>query len=228
VPARVRPSAVDVNEIATAQEPAAEPESPVEPAPPVIPDPPKFVPTLTSIARALRSHARAERERERTATNIKAAPERAGDEPTSPPIEPPAPAPRQSAQVPAQRASGQVPVQRPSGQVPAQRPSGQVPAQRPSGRMPARISAQVPAHIPPQRVSEPVATQRPSAQVVAQPEERTSTQVPITTAPDDLPPPSEKQAATSGPSPACPQCESPMAWVEEHLRFYCKACRMYF
>ncbi len=52
--------------------------------------------------------------------------------------------------------------------------------------------------------------------------------IPITTAPDSLPPPTEKQAATSGPSPACPQCEAPMAWVEEHLRFYCKSCRMYF
>ncbi len=52
--------------------------------------------------------------------------------------------------------------------------------------------------------------------------------IPITTASSSLPPPSEKQVATSGPSPACPQCEAPMAWVEEHLRFYCKSCRMYF
>jgi hypothetical protein len=52
--------------------------------------------------------------------------------------------------------------------------------------------------------------------------------VPISTAPDSLPPPSEKQVKNSGPSPACPQCESPMAWVEAHLRFYCKSCRMYF
>jgi hypothetical protein len=54
------------------------------------------------------------------------------------------------------------------------------------------------------------------------------TKVPITTAPSTLPPPNATQTATSGPSPACPQCEAPMAWVEEHLRFYCKACRMYF
>jgi hypothetical protein len=52
--------------------------------------------------------------------------------------------------------------------------------------------------------------------------------IPITTASSSLPPPKEKQVATSGPSPACPQCEAPMAWVEEHLRFYCKSCRMYF
>jgi hypothetical protein len=52
--------------------------------------------------------------------------------------------------------------------------------------------------------------------------------VPMSTAPDSLPPPSEKQTKSSGPSPACPQCESPMAWVEAHLRFYCKSCRMYF
>ncbi|HSK00631.1 MAG TPA: hypothetical protein VK932_05295 [Kofleriaceae bacterium] len=56
----------------------------------------------------------------------------------------------------------------------------------------------------------------------------TSVKVPISTAPSSLPPPSEKQSATSGPSPACPQCEAPMAWVEEHLRFYCKSCKMYF
>ncbi len=49
----------------------------------------------------------------------------------------------------------------------------------------------------------------------------------ISTAPDSLPPPSASKAA-SGPSPACPQCDSPMAWIEEHLRFYCKSCRMYF
>ena len=51
--------------------------------------------------------------------------------------------------------------------------------------------------------------------------------LPISTAPDSLPPPKDGKLA-SGPTPACPQCESPMAWVEEHLRFYCKSCRMYF
>jgi hypothetical protein len=57
--------------------------------------------------------------------------------------------------------------------------------------------------------------------------ERPAPKLPISTAPDSLPPPrDDKQQA--GPSPACPQCESPMAWVEEHLRFYCKSCRMYF
>lgn len=51
----------------------------------------------------------------------------------------------------------------------------------------------------------------------------------ISTAPESLPPPKqEKPSAAAGPSPACPQCEAPMAWVEEHLRFYCKSCRMYF
>jgi len=52
--------------------------------------------------------------------------------------------------------------------------------------------------------------------------------LPISTASISLPPPSADQAASAGPSPACPQCESPMSWVEEHLRFYCKSCRMYF
>jgi hypothetical protein len=51
--------------------------------------------------------------------------------------------------------------------------------------------------------------------------------IPLSTAPDSLPPP-KQVATTSGPTPACPQCEAPMAWVEEHLRFYCKSCRMYF
>jgi hypothetical protein len=52
--------------------------------------------------------------------------------------------------------------------------------------------------------------------------------VPITTAPTTLPPPKQLDVAPSGPTPACPQCEAPMNWVEEHLRFYCKQCRMYF
>jgi hypothetical protein len=75
--------------------------------------------------------------------------------------------------------------------------------------------------------AEPVAA---VAAVAAEPAAASTSapKIPITTAPDSLPPPTEKQAATSGPSPACPQCESPMAWVEEHLRFYCKSCRMYF
>ena len=50
----------------------------------------------------------------------------------------------------------------------------------------------------------------------------------ISTASQSLPPPKKAEVPTSGPTPACPQCEAPMAWVEEHLRFYCKSCRMYF
>jgi len=57
--------------------------------------------------------------------------------------------------------------------------------------------------------------------------DRPMPKLPISTAPDSLPPPKDQKQQT-GPSPACPQCESPMAWVEEHLRFYCKSCRMYF
>src|SRR5690606_35826338 len=52
--------------------------------------------------------------------------------------------------------------------------------------------------------------------------ERAAAQVPISTAPSSLPPPATLESTPSGPRPACPQCESPMAWVEEHLRFYCK------
>jgi hypothetical protein len=51
---------------------------------------------------------------------------------------------------------------------------------------------------------------------------------PLSTAPPSLPPPKTANIPATGPTPACPQCESPMAWVEEHLRFYCKSCRMYF
>jgi hypothetical protein len=52
--------------------------------------------------------------------------------------------------------------------------------------------------------------------------------VAISTAPQSLPPPKAAPTTPTGPTPACPQCEAPMAWVEEHLRFYCKQCRMYF
>jgi hypothetical protein len=69
----------------------------------------------------------------------------------------------------------------------------------------------------------------PSVAVAPDPlvRDRPMPKLPITTAPDSLPPPKDNKRQT-GPSPACPQCESPMAWVEEHLRFYCKSCRMYF
>jgi hypothetical protein len=59
-------------------------------------------------------------------------------------------------------------------------------------------------------------------------EPRAPTPIPISTAPTSLPPPKAAPTMPSGPTPACPQCEAPMAWVEEHLRFYCKQCRMYF
>jgi hypothetical protein len=71
----------------------------------------------------------------------------------------------------------------------------------------------------------------PTGVVPSEPEEpltRTS-QIPISTAPASLPPPKQtERAITAGPIPACPQCDSPMGWVEEHLRFYCAQCRMYF
>ncbi len=71
--------------------------------------------------------------------------------------------------------------------------------------------------MPPQRSAPP-----PSA------EPSKPTNLPLSTAPASLPPPKQAQTAVSGPTPACPQCDAPMAWVEEHLRFYCKQCRMYF
>jgi hypothetical protein len=60
------------------------------------------------------------------------------------------------------------------------------------------------------------------------PTRQSESKLPISTASPSLPPPKDAQVAASGPTPACPQCESPMVWVEEHLRFYCKQCRMYF
>lgn len=66
------------------------------------------------------------------------------------------------------------------------------------------------------------------AQPAAPTAERAPASVPLSTAPASLPAPLPELATASGPSPACPQCEAPMAWVEQHLRFYCKSCRMYF
>ena len=79
-------------------------------------------------------------------------------------------------------------------------------------------------------VRPPTATEMHSPAPTASepPTEREKPKPPISTAPQSLPPPTEKQQVTSGPSPACPQCEAPMAWVEAHLRFYCKSCKMYF
>ena len=69
---------------------------------------------------------------------------------------------------------------------------------------------------------------RDPAPTAPPPRDRAMPKLPISTAPESLPPPKDNKQQASGPSPACPQCESPMAWVEEHLRFYCKSCRMYF
>jgi len=51
--------------------------------------------------------------------------------------------------------------------------------------------------------------------------------VPRSTAPPDLSPPTLEQLAADGPMPACPICDAPMSWVEKHLRFFCSSCRMY-
>jgi hypothetical protein len=70
--------------------------------------------------------------------------------------------------------------------------------------------------------------QTAAVQLRREPGPSAESKVPLSTAPSTLPPPTDKQSSVSGPSPACPQCEAPMAWVEEHLRFYCKSCKMYF
>jgi hypothetical protein len=69
---------------------------------------------------------------------------------------------------------------------------------------------------------------RPTPRPAPDPTRSTGNNVPISTAPTSLPPPKQAAHVSSGPTPACPQCEAPMAWVEEHLRFYCASCRMYF
>ena len=73
----------------------------------------------------------------------------------------------------------------------------------------------------------PIPTLERKVSPVLEPGER-PVQVPLSTAPASLPPPKDLDTNQSGPSPACPQCEAPMSWVDEHLRFYCRACRMYF
>jgi len=82
---------------------------------------------------------------------------------------------------------------------------------------------------PPARTTPPVRpTPLPRGVNPAPTTRSTGANVPISTAPSSLPPPKQAPQVTSGPTPACPQCEAPMAWVEEHLRFYCASCRMYF
>jgi len=79
------------------------------------------------------------------------------------------------------------------------------------------------------KVAAPAAPARPTPVPRApDPTRSTGANVPISTAPTSLPPPKQAPQVSSGPTPACPQCEAPMAWVEEHLRFYCASCRMYF
>ena len=92
---------------------------------------------------------------------------------------------------------------------------------------PAKPSRPVPTPLPARGdvayASTMLAEQSPLAAAVA-------AKAPVTTAPQQLPPPRalETPPPNAGPSPACPQCEAPMAWVEEHLRFYCRSCKMYF
>jgi hypothetical protein len=88
------------------------------------------------------------------------------------------------------------------------------PPPRPAAPRAAPLS--VPPPSPPPRPAPPTAPPRAA---------RPSAPVP-STAPADLPPPAPGLVA-SGPVPACPHCESPTLWVDEHLRFYCRTCRLY-
>ena len=74
---------------------------------------------------------------------------------------------------------------------------------------------------------EPVRRRHVNGKTVSPVASGAGAKLPISTAPQSLPPPKE-DPTQHGPTPACPQCESPMTWVDEHLRFYCKSCRMYF
>jgi hypothetical protein len=104
---------------------------------------------------------------------------------------------------------------------PRKTPPSTQPATQPAARSVGEAPT-IPANLP--RPGTPVTV--PAASPAAAP--AVPAKVPITTAPATLPPPTAKQTQSQGPSPACPQCEAPMAWVEEHLRFYCKSCKMYF
>ncbi len=55
-----------------------------------------------------------------------------------------------------------------------------------------------------------------------------TSRVPSTIAGVAPPTAASRPASSADPSPACPQCQSPMSWVEAHLRFYCPHCRAYF
>jgi len=108
------------------------------------------------------------------------------------------------------------------GPTPPSRPSAPSLKAPPIIAVPKTIAPKpLPNIAPPEPKPAAVPPQRPTPSPDAKP-------VPLSTAPASLPPPKQAQPTQSGPTPACPQCEAPMAWVEEHLRFYCKQCRMYF
>lgn len=137
---------------------------------------------------------------------------------------PPAAAP---AERPSQPAAAAPALRPPQPASPAQRPS------QPASPAPQRTSQPIIPNIAPIAPVGPAAsatnaTSATAAAPAASAPSSAAPNVPISTAPASLPPPKTATLPTSGPTPACPQCESPMAWVEEHLRFYCKSCRMYF
>ena len=109
---------------------------------------------------------------------------------------------------------------------PAFRPGDDAEFNRAGSQSENTSETQLPVMPPQSSQKTPIPTMERAAQAAPEPER--PAQVPISTAPTSLPPPKKLDAVPSGPTPACPQCESPMAWVEEHLRFYCKHCRMYF
>ena len=121
------------------------------------------------------------------------------------------------------RSTGNLPAEEPAGAFERPLTSPLIPPPAPASAAPGPAPGPAPAAASPTAGS-PAPAATPSEPATA----GESAKLPISTASSSLPPPSEKQSATSGPSPACPQCEAPMAWVEEHLRFYCKSCKMYF
>jgi hypothetical protein len=107
--------------------------------------------------------------------------------------------------------SGTDVMRRPDDRLPLSGPGDTDVTRRPNDRRDSRTP--MPTHAPRGADHTPIPTHARAA---------------ISTAPSHLSPPKPTEVAATGPTPACPQCESPMAWVEEHLRFYCKQCRMYF
>lgn len=83
-----------------------------------------------------------------------------------------------------------------------------------------------PRTAPPPPAPIAVAPTRPAPPTAPPPRPAPPTAPPRATAPRPAAPP-PAASSPQGPVPACPQCDGPTTWNEEHLRFFCKKCRLY-